>query len=92
MKDETKLTHEGEEEMLLLAERMQNRFPDVFDDVYSNTTYKVGIIFFHWPKINISLNFSLSIHILKEQKKVPFILLLVYLENAQLKMFHFLNP
>ncbi|XP_076275290.1 multiple inositol polyphosphate phosphatase 2 [Rhynchophorus ferrugineus] len=40
MKDETKLTHEGEEEMLLLAERMQNRFPDVFDDVYSNTTYK----------------------------------------------------
>lgn len=38
--DETKLTHEGEEEMLLLAERMQNRFPDIFNEVYSNTTYK----------------------------------------------------
>ncbi|VEN59241.1 unnamed protein product [Callosobruchus maculatus] len=39
-KDEKKLAHEGEEEMLLLAERMQTRFPHVFDNVYSNTTYK----------------------------------------------------
>nr|CAI5859808.1 unnamed protein product [Callosobruchus analis] len=39
-RDEKKLTHEGEEEMLLLAERMQTRFPDVFDNVYSNTTYR----------------------------------------------------
>lgn len=40
--DENKLTHEGEEEMLLLAERMQSRFPEVFDNAYSNTTYKVN--------------------------------------------------
>ncbi|KAJ8931673.1 hypothetical protein NQ314_015389 [Rhamnusium bicolor] len=39
--DEQKLTHEGEEEMLLLAERMQSRFPGIFDNVYSNTSYKV---------------------------------------------------
>nr|XP_023025072.1 multiple inositol polyphosphate phosphatase 1 [Leptinotarsa decemlineata] len=38
--DKKKLTHEGEEEMLLLAERMQNRFPQLFDNVYSNTSYK----------------------------------------------------
>lgn len=41
LEDEKKLTHEGEEEMLLMAERMQSRFPEVFDNVYSNTTYKV---------------------------------------------------
>lgn len=35
-----KLTHEGEEEMLVLAERMQSRFPQLFDEVYSNTSYK----------------------------------------------------
>lgn len=40
--DENKLTHEGEEEMLLLAERMQSRFPEVLDNAYSNTTYKVN--------------------------------------------------
>ncbi|KAJ8939141.1 hypothetical protein NQ318_010896 [Aromia moschata] len=40
VKDEYKLTHEGEEEMLLLAERMQSRFPQIFDNVYSNTSYK----------------------------------------------------
>ncbi|KAL1497696.1 hypothetical protein ABEB36_008614 [Hypothenemus hampei] len=43
--DETKLTVEGEEEMLLLAERMQNRFPTVFDNIYSNTTYKIKYTF-----------------------------------------------
>lgn len=43
--DENKLTHEGEEEMLLLAERMQSRFPEVFDNAYSNTTYKFKYTF-----------------------------------------------
>ncbi|CAH1180036.1 unnamed protein product [Phaedon cochleariae] len=38
--DKKKLVHEGEEEMLLLAERMQSRFPELFDSVYSNTSYK----------------------------------------------------
>uniref|UniRef100_A0A6P7FWI8 Multiple inositol polyphosphate phosphatase 1 n=1 Tax=Diabrotica virgifera virgifera TaxID=50390 RepID=A0A6P7FWI8_DIAVI len=38
--DKNKLTHEGEEEMLVLAERMQSRFPELFDEVYSNTSYK----------------------------------------------------
>ncbi|XP_066137495.1 multiple inositol polyphosphate phosphatase 1 isoform X2 [Euwallacea fornicatus] len=45
LEDETKLTHEGEEEMLLLAERMQSRFPEVFDNIYSNTTYKLKYTF-----------------------------------------------
>ncbi|XP_050297794.1 multiple inositol polyphosphate phosphatase 1 [Anthonomus grandis grandis] len=40
IRDENKLTHEGEEEMLLLAERMQSRLPEIFDNVYSNTSYK----------------------------------------------------
>ncbi|XP_057666688.1 multiple inositol polyphosphate phosphatase 1 isoform X1 [Diorhabda carinulata] len=38
--EKNKLTHEGEEEMLILAERMQSRFPNLFDEVYSNTSYK----------------------------------------------------
>ncbi|KAF5293597.1 hypothetical protein FQA39_LY03082 [Lamprigera yunnana] len=37
--DEKKLTHEGENEMLLLAERMQARFPTIFTPIYSNTSY-----------------------------------------------------
>lgn len=44
VKDEKKLTHEGEEEMLLLAERMQSRFPELFDLMYSNTSYKVKVV------------------------------------------------
>ncbi|CAG9767062.1 unnamed protein product [Ceutorhynchus assimilis] len=39
--DNNLLAHEGEEEMLLIAERMQSRFPEVFENVYSNTTYKL---------------------------------------------------
>ncbi|XP_019875531.1 multiple inositol polyphosphate phosphatase 1 [Aethina tumida] len=38
--DDKKLRQEGEEEMMLLAERMQSRFPEVFDHIYSNTSYK----------------------------------------------------
>ncbi|XP_046680138.1 multiple inositol polyphosphate phosphatase 1-like [Homalodisca vitripennis] len=34
------LTHEGEEEMLLLGERFLNRFPDLLPESYSNRTYK----------------------------------------------------
>lgn len=40
--DDKKLAHEGEEEMLLMAERMQSRFPDLFDSAYSNTSYRVS--------------------------------------------------
>ncbi|KAJ3646979.1 hypothetical protein Zmor_024534 [Zophobas morio] len=39
-KDEKKLTHEGEEEMLFLAERLQNRFPKLMTNIYSSTLYK----------------------------------------------------
>lgn len=39
--DQKKLTHEGEDEMLNLAKRMQNRFPSVFSRDYSNSSYKV---------------------------------------------------
>ncbi|XP_060522327.1 multiple inositol polyphosphate phosphatase 1 isoform X2 [Cylas formicarius] len=39
LEDEHKLAHEGEEEMLLLAERMQSRFP-VLDNVYSNSSFQ----------------------------------------------------
>ncbi|KAJ8975347.1 hypothetical protein NQ317_000275 [Molorchus minor] len=35
-----KLTREGREEMLLLAERMQSKFPELFDNIYSNTSFK----------------------------------------------------
>ncbi|ENN71133.1 multiple inositol polyphosphate phosphatase 1 [Dendroctonus ponderosae] len=45
LEDEKKLTHEGEDEMLLMAERMQSRFPEVFENVYSNTTYKFKYTF-----------------------------------------------
>lgn len=41
-KDEKKLTHEGEDEMLLLAERLQNRFPKILSNIYSDTSYKVS--------------------------------------------------
>lgn len=34
------LAHEGENEMLELGERYQNRFPDVLSEIYSNSTYK----------------------------------------------------
>lgn len=37
--DETILAHEGEDEMLELAERMQARFPSLFPSTYSNTSY-----------------------------------------------------
>ncbi|GLV32949.1 Multiple inositol polyphosphate phosphatase 2 [Carabus blaptoides fortunei] len=38
--DEKLLTHEGEDEMLNLAERMQLRYPTILSDIYSNTSYK----------------------------------------------------
>lgn len=40
-KDQKQLTHEGEEEMLHLAKRMQRRFPDILTSAYSNSSYKV---------------------------------------------------
>lgn len=44
IEDAKKLAHEGEEEMLLMAERMQSRFPELFDSAYSNTSYRVSYI------------------------------------------------
>lgn len=41
-KDEKKLTHEGEDEMVLLAERLQSRFPGIFTSIYSDSAFKVG--------------------------------------------------
>ncbi|CAH0564059.1 unnamed protein product [Brassicogethes aeneus] len=38
--DAKKLREEGEDEMILISERMQTRFPEVFPNVYSNTSYK----------------------------------------------------
>lgn len=38
------LAHEGENEMLELAERYQNRFPDVLPEIYLNSSYKVLFI------------------------------------------------
>jgi hypothetical protein len=40
-KDEKRLTHEGEDEMLLLAERLQNRFPSILSNVYSDSSIKL---------------------------------------------------
>lgn len=40
-KDEKKLTHEGEDEMLLLGERMQLRFPKILSSVYSQSAYNL---------------------------------------------------
>lgn len=45
-KDEKLLTHEGEEEMLGLAKRMQRRFPELLHAKYSNSSYKVLFIYF----------------------------------------------
>ena len=39
--DEKKLTHEGEDELLELAERFQRRFPKLLPEIYSNSSYKV---------------------------------------------------
>ncbi|XP_021914875.1 multiple inositol polyphosphate phosphatase 1-like isoform X2 [Zootermopsis nevadensis] len=38
--DEKRLAHEGEDEMVELAERFQNRFPQILPDVYTNSTFK----------------------------------------------------
>ncbi|XP_015838212.1 multiple inositol polyphosphate phosphatase 1 [Tribolium castaneum] len=38
--DEKKLTHEGEDEMVLLAERLQSRFPGILTSVYSDSAFK----------------------------------------------------
>lgn len=38
--EEKKLTHEGEDELLLLGERFQKRFPHLLPEVYSNSSFK----------------------------------------------------
>ncbi|GLH15193.1 Multiple inositol polyphosphate phosphatase 1 [Gryllus bimaculatus] len=38
--DEKRLTHEGEDEMIELAERFQNRFNDLLSENYTNSTMK----------------------------------------------------
>lgn len=74
--EQKQLTHEGEEEMLRLAERMQRRFPDVLSPVYSNSSYKVYVrAKYKWYKCDkFCVIFSLSSLRRKELKKVPNIL------------------
>lgn len=38
--DEKRLAHEGEDEMVELAERFQNRFPQILPEVYTNSTFQ----------------------------------------------------
>lgn len=40
--DQKRLVHEGEDEMLELAERIQNRIPSLLPEIYSNATFKVN--------------------------------------------------
>lgn len=40
--DDKNLAHEGEDEMIDLAERMQQRFSNLFPEEYSNLTYQVS--------------------------------------------------
>lgn len=89
--DDRKLTHEGEEEMLLLAERMQSRFPEIFDSAYSNTSYRVrkkATSTICFPSVKCSfLYFSLNTLVLKEHKKAPTISLPVYLAKQLREMY-----
>lgn len=39
--DQKKLVLEGADELLYMAERMQNRFPKLLSDLFSNDTYRV---------------------------------------------------
>lgn len=39
--DQKKLVLEGADELLNMAERMQNRFPKLLSDTFTNTTYRV---------------------------------------------------
>lgn len=41
--DIMKLTEEGENEMIDLAERYQSRFPSLMPEVYDNRTYRVSV-------------------------------------------------
>lgn len=41
--DEKILAHEGEDEMINLAERMQLRLPEILPNIYSNSSYKVSL-------------------------------------------------
>lgn len=43
--DEKILAHEGEEEMINLAERMQLRLPEILPNIYSNSSYNVSFLY-----------------------------------------------
>lgn len=46
--DQKKLVLEGADELLYMAERMQNRFPKLLRDNFTNNTYRVwNVIFFN---------------------------------------------
>lgn len=89
--DHKNLAHEGEDEMIDLAERMQNRFPNLFPQEYDNNTYYVSldghskIALYLWRSI-----FSLDIQQHKDALKVQDILLLDYLVEKKAEMFGFL--
>lgn len=60
-KDQKLLTHEGEEEMLYLAKRMQRRFPHVLETKYSNSSYKVLLFVTKIVSIDIFFFFFLLV-------------------------------
>lgn len=43
--DEKWLTHEGEDEMIELAERLRKRFPQLLTQPYSTQAYYVGTLY-----------------------------------------------
>lgn len=42
--EEKYLTREGQDEMIMLAERMQKRFPNAIKNKYNNKTFLVSLV------------------------------------------------
>lgn len=67
--DEKRLAHEGEDEMTELAERFQNRFPQILPEVYTNSTFKVQ-----------NHDISLLINVCHIQRQGSFIMLFICIQ------------
>lgn len=93
--DDTKekiLTHEGEDEMIDLAERLQIRFPSLLPSTYSNTTFYVNNLDYNSNSVFISsykFICSLNTQKVKEQRLVQNISQLVCLVVNLLEMYGF---
>lgn len=86
--DMKKLTHEGEEEMLHLAKRMQNRLPNLFPKLFTNSSYQVSLVMLcGYVLICVVCSLSLLLH--NEQKRVLNISLRDCLEVPKLVRFGF---